>query len=61
VAPAGGSAAAAGGAAAATGGKGGETDVDDLVSKLFDPLAARLRAELWLDRGRAGVLMDLQR
>lgn len=36
-------------------------DVDELVNRLYDPLAARLRAELWLDRERAGVLMDLGR
>lgn len=36
-------------------------NVDDLVNRLYDPLAARLRAELWLDRERAGVLMDLGR
>ena len=30
-------------------------------TSLYDPLAARLRAELWLDRERAGVLMDLGR
>ena len=36
-------------------------DVEELVNKLYDPLAARLRAELWLDRERAGVLMDLGR
>jgi hypothetical protein len=32
-----------------------------LVNRLYDPLAARLRAELWLDRERAGVLMNLHR
>ena len=36
-------------------------DVEELVNRLYDPLAARLRAELWLDRERAGVLMDLGR
>jgi hypothetical protein len=36
-------------------------DVEELVNKLYDPLAARLRAEFWLDRERAGVLMDLGR
>jgi hypothetical protein len=39
----------------------GGVDVEELVNKLYDPLAARLRAELWLDRERAGVLMDLGR
>lgn len=37
------------------------TDVEELVSKLYDPLAARLRAELWMDRERAGALMDIGR
>lgn len=36
-------------------------DVDQLLDKLYDPLVARLRAELWLDRERAGMLMDLGR
>lgn len=36
-------------------------NIDDLVQRLYDPLAARLRAELWQDRERAGVLMDLRR
>jgi hypothetical protein len=37
------------------------TDVDELVNRVYDALAARLRAELWLDRERAGTLMDLGR
>lgn len=37
------------------------TDVDELVGRLYEPLAARLRAELWLDRERAGALMNLHR
>ncbi|OBB62095.1 hypothetical protein [Mycolicibacterium monacense] len=36
-------------------------NIDELVNRLYDPLAARLRSELWLDRERAGVLMDLRR
>jgi hypothetical protein len=47
------------GSAAASPAGGG--DVEELVNKLYDPLAARLRTELWLDRERAGVLMDLGR
>ncbi|MBN3453246.1 hypothetical protein JNN96_04360 [Mycobacterium sp. DSM 3803] len=50
-------AAAAAAGAAAPGG----TNVDELLNKLYDPLVARLRAELWLDRERAGMLMDLGR
>jgi hypothetical protein len=55
-------AAAAGAAPGGSGGgRGAGGDVDELVNRLYDPLAARLRAELWLDRERAGVLMDLHR
>jgi hypothetical protein len=53
-------ASAAATAPAASGAPGGG-DVDELVNRIYDPLAARLRAELWLDRERAGVLMDLER
>lgn len=35
------------------------TNIDELLNKLYDPLVARLRAELWLDRERSGMLMDL--
>ena len=44
---------AAGGAAGAS--------TDELVRRLFDPLAARLKAELRLDRERAGLITDLRR
>jgi hypothetical protein len=33
-------------------------DVDALARRLFEPLSARLRAELWLDRERAGLVSD---
>ena len=49
------------GGAAPGGGAAPTTDVQELVNRLYDPLAARLRAELWLDRERAGVLMNLHR
>jgi len=39
----------------------GGGDLEELVNRIYDPLAARLRAELWLDRERAGVLMELDR
>jgi hypothetical protein len=29
-------------------------DLEELAARLFDPLVARLRGELWLDRERAG-------
>ncbi len=35
-------------------------DLDELARRLFDPLSARLRAELRLDRERAGVVTDLR-
>ncbi len=38
-----------------------DVDIDDLARRLFDPLSARLRAELWLDRERAGLIADLRR
>jgi hypothetical protein len=51
-------------AAPATGapaqGSGGLTDVDALVGKLYDPLVQRLKAELRLDRERAGHVLDLR-
>ena len=49
--------AAATGAAAAP----GAVPLDELARRLFDPLAARLKAELRLDRERAGLLTDLRR
>jgi hypothetical protein len=48
-------------AVTAAAGPGKELDVDNLVNNIYDTLAARLRAELWLDRERAGALMDLGR
>lgn len=33
-------------------------DLDELARRLYEPLTARLRAELWLDRERAGVVTD---
>ena len=46
------------GAAAATGAAG--PPLDELARQLFGPLAARLKAELRLDRERAGLLTDLR-
>ncbi|MBB5959295.1 pyruvate/2-oxoglutarate dehydrogenase complex dihydrolipoamide acyltransferase (E2) component [Saccharothrix tamanrassetensis] len=31
---------------------------EELLKKLYDPLLRRLKAELWLDRERRGVLTD---
>jgi hypothetical protein len=33
-------------------------EVDGLARRLYDPIARRLRAELWVDRERTGTLMD---
>jgi hypothetical protein len=41
-------------------GAGGLTDVDALVGKLYDPLVRRLKAELRLERERAGHVLDLR-
>jgi hypothetical protein len=45
--------AAAGGPLGAAG-----TDLDEMARRLFEPLSARIRAELWLDRERAGMVLD---
>ncbi|MDN5760696.1 MAG: hypothetical protein L0H41_00045 [Microlunatus sp.] len=37
----------------------GPADLDEMARRLYEPLAARLRAELWLDRERAGVIGDV--
>ncbi|MEO7587030.1 MAG: hypothetical protein ABIS84_03275 [Arachnia sp.] len=45
-------------AAAASGAK---DNMDEMARRLFEPLSARLRAELWLDRERAGLIADVRR
>ena len=55
---------AAGGAVAGAAGEAANalpTDLDELARRLFDPLSARLKSELWLDRERAGMVTDLRR
>ena len=39
---------------------GGEVgaNLDEMARRLYEPLAARLREELWLDRERAGLMSD---
>jgi hypothetical protein len=49
------------GAAGAAAQAVGVPSTDELVRRLFDPLAARLKAELRLDRERAGFVTDLRR
>ncbi|HEY4992198.1 MAG TPA: hypothetical protein VII33_08945, partial [Nakamurella sp.] len=58
-----GAAGAAAGAAGATGAAAGAlpTDLDELARWLIDPISARLKSELWLDRERAGMVTDLRR
>ncbi|QGN34973.1 hypothetical protein [Microlunatus sp. Gsoil 973] len=34
--------------------------VDELARRLFEPLSARIKAELWLDRERAGLITDVR-
>ncbi len=47
---------------APAGGEGAlPTDLDELARRLFDPLSARLKTELWLDRERAGLISELRR
>jgi hypothetical protein len=38
-----------------------ELDLDEMARRLFEPLCARLKAELWLDRERAGLISDARR
>ena len=49
---------ALGGAAAAAGNAASGADLDEMARRLFEPLSARLRTELWLDRERAGMVTD---
>ena len=46
--------AAAGAAGGAPTAGAAAADLDEMARRLFEPLSARLRAELWLDRERAG-------
>lgn len=50
--------AAAAPAAPAPAGAPPATDLDEMAKRLYEPLTARLRAELWLDRERAGLVTD---
>jgi hypothetical protein len=62
-APASGPAVSGGAPAATTPGPasaGSPSDLEELARRLFEPLSARLRAELRLERERAGVLTDLR-
>ncbi|TQL51873.1 hypothetical protein [Ornithinicoccus hortensis] len=35
--------------------------LDELVERIYEPLTARLRTELWLDRERSGLMVNLRR
>ncbi len=59
-APSSASAPAGGGAAAPGGAPASGTDIEEMALRLYEPLTARLRAELWQDRERAGLLTDLR-
>ncbi|MBK8461062.1 MAG: hypothetical protein IPL43_13560 [Micropruina sp.] len=45
-------------AAAAPSAAGSAANFDEMARRLYEPLAARLREELWLDRERAGMISD---
>ena len=36
-------------------------ELEELAKRLYEPLSARFRAELWLDRERAGLVTDRRR
>ena len=59
-APATSSAAPAASGAGAPGGAPGANDIEEMARRLYEPLSARLRAEFWQDRERAGLLTDLR-
>jgi len=35
--------------------------LDELVERIYEPLTARLKTELWLDRERSGLMVNLRR
>ena len=53
------SAGGAGGSSGAPGLGGAGGNLDEIARRLYEPLAARLREELWLDRERAGLMSDV--
>lgn len=46
---------------AAAGGMPSGSALEELAQRLYEPLMARMRAELWLDRERSGLMVDLRR
>jgi len=59
-APSGASAVNVGASTPAGAGSTSPTEVDALVRRLYDPMVRRLKAELRLDRERAGRALDLR-
>lgn len=43
------------------GGRPTGSQLEELAQLLYEPISARIRAELWLDRERAGLMVDLRR
>jgi hypothetical protein len=39
-------------------GTGPPADLDEMARRLYEPLSARVKAELWLDRERGGMMID---
>jgi hypothetical protein len=46
--------------AATPGAAASHSDLEELARQLYDPLVARLRADLWLDRERAGLITGMR-
>ena len=38
----------------------GGAELEEMARRLYEPLSSRLRAELWQDRERSGLLTDLR-
>ncbi|HET9648060.1 MAG TPA: hypothetical protein VFP34_07490, partial [Microlunatus sp.] len=51
---------AAGAGASAPAAPASGADLEEMARRLYEPLSARLRAELWQDRERSGLLTDLR-
>lgn len=43
------------------GGRPTGAQLEELAQLLYEPISARIRAELWLDRERAGLMVNLRR
>ena len=44
----------------ARGGPPSGAELEELARRIYEPLSSRLRAELWTDRERAGLLTDVR-